>query len=539
MKGVFTAKEFDGLENQENVNKYSDSELRQMAEAVGIKTEFGNYNFSTTVRNRSAAVTLVVSDNPELVGNLSEKQNEILKKLPKTLEKVRAYVKKAPIVCIKRTMGENTEFAPECRLFLSIHRKDCVRLPYMWGQTVSEDTKAVGAKFNLIYIPEWQEKDRQILVFPEQGITYVLGTDYFGEIKKGFLRMAMFKAKEKGMLGLHAGSKTVTAVGKDGKLKKYGMLLFGLSGTGKTTHSCHTHNLDKKGEGVEIVQDDVVFWCENCSALGTEKGFFIKTDGLDKETQPLLYSAASKKDSIFENVLVDYKGKVHFDDFTLTENGRGIIQRTDLAPRIGDSINLPPLSELDSLVILFITRRNTILPMISKLNSEQAAAAFMLGESIETSAGDPKRAGESVRVVGTNPFIVGDYSFEGNRFYNFVKKNPEKVQCFLLNTGGVGEILDVKEDGTKVQKQKAFKIGILESAAAIRGVLREDIEWQQDPYFGTLIPKSMEGVDLKKYDLKKFYSTEQINGLSEKLKNERAEYLKKFTKLDSKIAESL
>ena len=30
------------------------------------------------------------------------------------------------------------------------------------------------------------------------------------------------------------------------------------------------------------------------------------------------------------------------------------------------------------------------------------------GESIETAAGDPAKAGQSVREVGTNPFIVGD-----------------------------------------------------------------------------------------------------------------------------------
>jgi phosphoenolpyruvate carboxykinase (ATP) len=30
----------------------------------------------------------------------------------------------------------------------------------------------------------------------------------------------------------------------------------------------------------------------------------------------------------------------------------------------------------------------------------------MLGESIETSAGDPKRAGESIREVGINPLNI-------------------------------------------------------------------------------------------------------------------------------------
>lgn len=90
------------------------------------------------------------------------------------------------------------------------------------------------------------------------------------------------------------------------------MLLFGLSGTGKTTHACHHHGLIDKGEGVEIVQDDVVFWRKDGAILGTERSFFIKTDGLDPETQPILYNAAIKRDALFENVMVDYQNNVEF-----------------------------------------------------------------------------------------------------------------------------------------------------------------------------------------------------------------------------------
>ena len=46
----------------------------------------------------------------------------------------------------------------------------------------------------------------------------------------------------------------------------------------------------------------------------------------------------------------------------------------------------------------------------------------MLGESVETSAGDPSEAGKSKRVVGTNPFIVGSEVDEGNIFLNILKE---------------------------------------------------------------------------------------------------------------------
>ncbi|PIU65890.1 MAG: hypothetical protein COS84_06305, partial [Armatimonadetes bacterium CG07_land_8_20_14_0_80_40_9] len=354
-----------------------------------------------------------------------------------------------------------------------------------------------GPQEYLIHIPEWQEKDRQILAFPETGITYVLGTDYYGEDKKGFLRMAMWFAKQEGMLGLHAGAKVIKAKDKkSGKIKKYSMIIFGLTATGKTTHSCHDHDLNLKGEGIEIAQDDVVFLREDCSCLGTERGFYLKTEGVNPQIQPLIYNAVTKPGAIFENVMVDYRGDVYFGDETLTGNGRGIMQRDDFGKYKSESVNLPPVSELDGMIIIFITRGNTVVPIASKLTPEQAARAFMLGESIETSGSDPKRAGESVREVGTNPFIVGSEAEEGNRFYEIIKSHPQKIQCYLLNTGGIGEIREETEGGVKVVKQKVTRVEILEMAAIIRGIARGTITWAKEPYFGTQVPERVEGVDM-------------------------------------------
>ena len=246
-----------------------------------------------------------------------------------------------------------------------------------------------------------------MLVVPEASITVVLGIDYVGEMKMGFLRQAMWRAKQERMLSLHSGSKVFMARGKDGQVKRYGMLLFGLSGTGKSTHSCHNHGLDGDGEGISILQDDIVFLREDGSALGTEQGFFLKTEGIRPENQPLIYDGLLAPGALFENVMLDYQGNVDFGDLSLGGNGRAVIPRTALGPDIPSDIDMPSLDNLDGLIIAFVTRRMTVLPIVSKLNAEQAAATFMLGESIETSAGDPARAGESVRVVGTNPFVIG------------------------------------------------------------------------------------------------------------------------------------
>jgi phosphoenolpyruvate carboxykinase (ATP) len=326
---------------------------------------------------------------------------------------------------------------------------------------------------------------------------------------------------------------------KTDKIKKYGMLIFGLTATGKTTHSCHDHGLSLAGEGIEILQDDVIFLRKDGSCLGTEKGFYLKTEGVNPQTQPVIYRAATSRDCIFENVFVNYQGKVDFDNHTLTSNGRGVMQRDDFGKLKGEDINLPPIANLDGLIILFITRRNTIVPILSKLNLEQAACTFMLGESIESSGSDPKRAGESVREVGTNPFIIGDLAEEGNRFYDIISQYPNKVECYLVNTGGVGEIVEPHADGTKVIKQKVIRPEIPETAANIRNIVRGTIEWEKEPYFGTLVPKRMaEGIDIKKFALKNFYTTAQLELLVGRLKEERRKYLEQFPRLYPQIAKA-
>jgi len=527
-------KTVDDLRSSSNVTFLDEAQVRRMAEEHGTKTIFGNYNFTSTVKNRSASLTVYVGSLAVQQRNLNPRQREILRNLPQTIAELHKYLERAPLVAVERTMGNNPIFTPHCTLYVSIQRKEMVRLSYMVSQTLFPP-KPGEPHLQLVYVPEWQEKDRQILVFPEIGITYVLGTDYYGEAKKGFLRMAMWMAKQRGMLGLHAGAKIIRARGRDGKIRRYGMLLFGLTATGKTTHTCHNHGLTSEGEGIEIIQDDVVFLRPDCSALGTEKGFYLKTEGVTPEIQPLIYDAVTKPDAIFENVLVDYLGNVYFGDETLTGNARGIMQREDFGKYKNPSINLPSISELDGLIIAFITRRNTVVPIASKLTAEQAAAAFMLGESIETSGSDPRRAGESVREVGTNPFIIGDEAEEGNRFYKFIKEHEDKIQLYLLNTGGVGEIILKAEGGSKVVKQKVLRVEIPEMAAIIRGIARGEIEWTDDPNFDTKIPKKVPGVDMKKFDLKRYYSPEQITYYVQSLKKERIEYLSKFPKLHPTI----
>ncbi len=525
----------DDLYHHHNVEHLSDAAVKERALPFAQVTEFGNVNFVSTVRNRSAGLTVYLGSEQVLQRTLSARQREIRDKAHDTLRKLHRYLDRTKLICIERTMGDNDVFCPHCTMYVSTYSKYPVQIAYMWGETLfAYHPTAPGPDLSWICVPEWPEQDRQILVFPEEGVTYVLGSDYMGEAKKGFLRMAMWYAKQEGMLGVHAGAKMVQARQPDHKLHRYSALLFGLSATGKTTHSCHDHGLSHDGETMDVVQDDICFLRKDGSALGTERGFYLKTEGLDPHGQPLLYHAAIQPDTIFENVMVDCEGNVDFQDETLTSNGRGVVQMANLAPHAADTINLPPADETDGTLLFFITRRNTVLPMVARLTPEQTALAFMLGESVESSAGDPRRAGESVRVVGTNPFIVGDEAAEGNWMCEFLRSHPN-VQSFLVNTGGVGEAREKRPDGTYHIKREVMRIQIPETSALFRSVVRGTAEWTTEPYFGMEVPAEIEGVDIRKFDPASFYSQAEIETYVAELKQERREYLEQYSGLDPAI----
>ncbi|GAH20309.1 unnamed protein product, partial [marine sediment metagenome] len=343
------------------------------------------------------------------------------------------YLKDQEMIMLDRTMCMTPGFKKSCRLYVTA---EYARLPLMWGNTLFP-TEGKEPDFISIAVPEWKEK--KVLVFPEMGLTIVLGSDYKGEQKKAMLRQVMYWAKTGGNLGLHAAGK-ILKVKRDDQLRDFGFLLFGLSGTGKTSLSCHSHWLGFP-ETVVIRQDDVVVLKRDGTAVGTEDSFYIKTESLEPGSQPLLYAAALSPRAILENVCVSPKtGKVDFFNDDLTSNGRAMVKRRDIA-FTDDQIDIGKVD-----FILFITRRHDILPPVVRLTPEWAAAAFMLGESVETSAGDPAEAGKALRVVGTNPFIVGSHTEEGNMFLSILRQNPD-IRCFILNTGNVGGM----ERGQKIK----------------------------------------------------------------------------------------
>lgn len=509
----------------ENIQSLGMRRLKRKAWKSAFPTAQGSPLWWSAVSSRMAAKTVYLGSSPDTVlPKPTPQQLAIVERAPEQLHKVLQLLHTMPFVHVRRQMGDNPEFNPICNLYVCVADPKHYRIAYEWASTMGEVKKhRPGPEFFMIDIPMEHQLRMQILVLPEYDINVALGTDYTGECKKGFLRQAMFRADQLGMLGLHAGTKIVRV--KDaasGKLKTFAVFMFGLTATGKSTWSCHQLGLDPAiGEGTWVAQDDIVFLRRDGSSYGTEQNYYVKTD-VDPKFQEAMYSALTHRSALLENVMVNAKGELSFLDERLGENGRAVIARRRLAVRRKnrwistsyESINTPPLEELDGIVFAFITRRNTIMPPAQRLTPEQGVLAYLWGESTHSFATVPERAGESVRVVGMDDFIIGLQGRKVNAFYDIVMdlvhRYPGKVHFFQYNTGGMGEIIQTDpQTGKKVLVRKAQRVPIELMAGLQRAHLRGTAE-HAPGRLGTEYVVRCEGLELSAWDAGCFYSQEQI-----------------------------
>jgi len=431
----------------------------------------------------------------------------------------RAYVEQAldaldttELVCLDRQMGRHPEQSFVCRLYVP---KAYGRIALAWAKLfdpVSEPDETPD--FHTIQLPDYDQTAIRIL--PEAGLTVVLGSDYTGEAKKSFLRLFMHRAKQAGGLGLHAGSKQVRARSPDGELRTVGQVFLGLSATGKSTLTAHGLGLDEQ-ESAEMRQDDVCALLPNGTVAGSEgRGLYVKTIGLDRATQPEIYDAVTHDSAVLENVDVSEDGSVDFESDKHTANGRAVISRDQLASAAKD-IDLERVDQ-----VFFITR-NTLMPPVAKLSATQAAAAFMLGESIETSAGDPSSAGEAIRVVGTNPFIIGSKGEEGNRFRELLESLD--VESYILNTGQIGE------------GAAAVDVGVDESVTILRELARGTVTWTDETAVPLQVPASVPGLDIDAYRVPEIVDDYERQVAD--LRADRRAYLEAFDDLDRDIVDAV
>ena len=490
----------------------SAEELRGFTEAMPQcrVTEFGNVNVQTRATSRSSGSTYVVAERSSGKTMTREAFEDVARRQD-------AYLRDKDVIVIDGFIGNDPAFRTRARLTIE---KANANIAGMQQKLYFPRADRDEPEVHVIYTPNLEAPgypdDRAIAVDLEHGVTRVLNSDYFGESKKGGLRMWNAKVYDLGGLALHAGLKVVpTPAGE----KVF--MIIGLSGTGKTTTTFTTQNDSLP------VQDDFVALMPGGKPYGTENGCFAKTFSLDPDFEPNIYDAVVKPTTYLENVFQDEVGTVNFFEESYTQNGRAVFRMDDLA-RFRDATDVGTVDYL-----LILNRNENIIPAVAKLDQEQAAAYFMLGETTGTSAGGASEAGKFLRVPGTNPFFPLPHGLQGNRILELLATHP--IETYLLNTGRVG-------GGDDDERSK--KVKIPHTSACVKGIAEHSITWTTDEEFGYQIAEVVQDFDdVELLQPRRLYERQgrlqEYGEIVDRLKAERVSHLESFPELTPEIVKAV
>ena len=475
------------------------------------RSAFGNWNVQSAVDSRSKASTYIVSDNPD-----EHPSQTITRDEGERLAAVQdEYIAQKEMLVIDGYIGNDVAFQTPTRLIVEKHNANIAGMQKILYYEAADAGEDFEPELTVIYTPNLAvmsyPNERVIACDLEKNITRVFNSDYFGESKKGGLRMWNRRVFDAGGLALHAGCKMIpTASGL-----KIGLIV-GLSGTGKTTTTFTRQNNSLP------IQDDFVAWMPGGRVYATERGCFAKTFALSKEDEPTIYGAVTRPEAYLENVSMDGEGELDFFDTSYTKNGRATFTFDAI-----DSAANEPIEGADFLLVL--NRNEGVIPAVAKLEGARAAAFFMLGETKGTSAGGAGEAGKFLRVPGTNPFFPLPHDRQGNRFLELLSEHP--LEVYLMSTGRVGGPED---------DERSKKVRIPHSSAIVKGIADGTIEWETDPDFGYLVAASVPGIDdIELLQPRRLYErtgrSEEYEQIVAGLKVDRVEFLSKFPSLSEEI----
>jgi phosphoenolpyruvate carboxykinase (ATP) len=494
-----------------------EEELQQLAARMPTAqwTRYGNVNVQTQVLARSTPSTFIVTDHPDPgVANSVSREHAA-----EWVHIQDAYIAEQEMILLDGWLGAQPEFRVPVRLYIEAANANIAGMQQQLWFPV-EDLEGFEPELTVVYTPNlvargWPE-DRLILVDLDQGVNRVFNSDYFGESKKGILRMWNKLVYDRGGIPLHAGCKVIPT----DRGERVAMIV-GLSGTGKTTTTFTRQN------GSLPVQDDFVAWMPDGRVYATENGCFAKTFALNPEDEPAIHGAVTQPRSYLENVS-QTGDEVDFYDESYTKNGRATFPFDVI-----ESAATRPIDQADFLLVL--NRNEGIIPAVAKLEGPLAAAFFMLGETTGTAAGGAAEEGKFLRVPGTNPFFPLPHDYQGNRFLELLAEHP--LEVYLMNTGSVGG---------PVADERSRKVRIPHSSAIVKGIAEGTIEWQDDPDFGYMIARHVPGIDAEDEAVlrpRELYESQgradEYEAQVERLRRERREFLSGFESLTAEIVDAV
>jgi phosphoenolpyruvate carboxykinase (ATP) len=298
----------------------------------------------------------------------------------------------------------------------------------------------------------------------EDGEVVILGTEYAGEMKKGIFTIMNYLMPKRGVLSMHCSATADPATDRSS-------LLFGLSGTGKTTLSADPKRL--------LVGDDEHCWTER-GIFNIEGGCYAKTIDLSLEKEPDIFQAL-RFGAVLENVVLDERRRVDYSDDTITQNTRGAYPIEFIA-----NAKIPCVADHPTEIIFLTCDAFGVLPPVSKLTIPQAMYHFISGYTA-------KVAGTEVGVTDPEatfspcfaaPFLVWHPAKYAEMLAEKMREHDTDI--WLVNTGwsggayGVGSRIDLPHTRAIID---AIHSGALKEAPL-----------ETDPVFGLHVVTEAPGV---------------------------------------------
>jgi len=305
-------------------------------------------------------------------------------------------------------------------------------------------------------------------------VALVVGrADYCGVVKKTMFTVMNFALPEMGHMSMHCSAN----VGS----RNDGAILFGLSGTGKTTLSADPER--------DLIGDDEHAWT-GIGVSNLEDGCYAKLIDLDKEDEPVIAAALSMAGTIIENVPALPGRKMEeldpqeldLTDSSVTENTRFSYPLT-CNPNVAEGARGPH----PETIVLLTADAFGVLPPVSILETKEVMYHFVMGftaklAGTEVGITEPKAAFSAC--FGA-PFMAHKPPVYAKLLAKKMAEN--KARCILLNTGwgggayGVGKRISIKDTRALLD-------------AALRGDLHNG-DYDVHPIFNVKMPRSCPGVD--------------------------------------------
>lgn len=257
----------------------------------------------------------------------------------------------------------------------------------------------------------------------------ILGTEYAGEMKKGVFTMMNYFGPRRGFLSMHCSATADKDTGRSS-------LLFGLSGTGKTTLSADPLRL--------LIGDDEHCWSDD-GIFNIEGGCYAKAIDLTPEAEPEIFQAL-RFGAVLENVVFDpHTHQVDFHDTSITQNTRGAYPIEFIR-----NAKVPCVAGHPTDVIFLTCDAFGVLPPVSKLTPAQAMYHFISGYTAKV-AGTEMGITEPQATFSPcfgGPFLV----WRPAKYAELLaaKMQQHQANAWLVNTGwsggadGVGSRMKLK-----------------------------------------------------------------------------------------------